>query len=280
MKHTASLIVILTCFTFSSSAQHNSLPYFDDFESGAPGWMPYVIYQSGTNWELGTPTSGFTVGAFSGNNCWDVNLNSVYSNYAVSYLSSPIFNFSNVAQAHISFWTKYNAEYLWDYMAVQYTVDKGDSWLYMPFPNLINPDGNVQKWIHSSLTVNDLLGYATVQFRFVFVSDGSIAYDGYSIDDFRIELEALSSAEINQQTAFSFFPNPSFGNVTFDFSTSVENDATITIYNAEGKNVLHQKVTAFSNSANLDLHLSNGIYSVVLNNNDSRVVKKLVLLNK
>jgi hypothetical protein len=276
MKQTITLLA-LTCFSLASPAQQASLPYFDDFETGAPGWTPYVIVQSGTNWELGSPTSGFTIGAYSGRNCWDVNLNSPYSNFAVCYLSSPIFDFSYVTHAEISFWTRYQAEYLWDYMAVQYTANKGDTWEFLPFPNLINPDGFVEKWIHSSLSVNDLYGNSSIQFRFVFVSDGSIAFDGYSIDDFRIDIGALGAPESGANNAFSFYPNPSNGSLNFSFPGILNKDALISIYDATGKQIKSYEAATLI-SAQTDLGLNQGVYSVALENSGSLAVKKLVVV--
>ncbi|MDQ3051346.1 MAG: T9SS type A sorting domain-containing protein, partial [Bacteroidota bacterium] len=216
---------------------------------------------------------------YSGMNCWDVNLNSAYSNYAVCYLSSPIFDFSLVAQAHISFWTMYRAEYLWDYMSVQYSVDKGDSWEFMPFPNLINPDGYVEKWIKSELHVNNLYGYGAVQFRFIFVSDNSIALDGYSIDDFRIDIDALSTPDLNSGDAFSFYPNPSNGSVNFSFKNSNYIQAQITVYDATGKIILTQPITNLPNNSLSLSNLNQGTYSVVYNDADAVIVKKLVVVH-
>jgi len=278
MKQTSTLFALLFCFTLTSKAQQSALPYYDDFESGAPGWTPYVSVPCGTNWELGTPSTGFIIGAHSGTNCWDVNLNGVYSNYAQCFLSSPIFDFTYVAQAHISFWTKYHTEYLWDYMSVQFSVDKGDSWEYMPFPGLINPDGYVEKWIKSELHVNDLYGYSAVQFRFVFVSDNSIAYDGYSIDDFQIEIDALSAPEINSENDFTFYPNPSNGDVQLNLSKILNKDAALTIYNIQGQQVWKQLINAIPENGQLNLPLPNGIYNLVLETPTSSVTKQLVII--
>lgn len=279
MKPTFTLLSLFTCLSLSVTAQRASLPYFDDFESGALGWTPYVDVACGTNWELGTPNTGFTIGAYSGVNCWDVNLNSVYSNYAVCYLSSPIFDFTTVAQAHVSFWTKYYSEYLWDYMSVQYSVDKGDSWEYMPFPNLINPDGYVEKWIKSELHVNNLYGYAAVQFRFVFVSDNSVAYDGYSIDDFRIEIDALGAPEIDAHDHFTIYPNPSDGNVSLNFAAPVNSNGQVAIYDMTGKMIVSQELSLLNENSFNITQLSSGTYSVVYRDDVAVYVKKLVVVN-
>ncbi len=279
MKPTFTLISLFTFLTLSVVAQRSTLPYFDDFETGAPGWTPYVDVACGTNWELGTPNTGFTIGAYSGLNCWDVNLNSAYSNYAVCYLSSPIFDFTMVAQAHVSFWTKYYSEYLWDYMSVQYSVDKGDSWEFMPFPNLVNPDGYVEKWIKSELHVNNLYGYAAVQFRFVFVSDNSIAYDGYSIDDFRIEIDALGAPEIDSNDQFTIYPNPSNGDVSLSFAAPLKPNSQLTVYDIVGKLVAAHELSRLNTDAFTISGLRSGTYTVVYRDNDTVYFKKLVVVD-
>src|SRR5689334_21094620 len=138
MKRTASLLILTITLATNLHAQRASLPYFNDFETGQTGWLSSDDGLSGTSWEWGTPTFGFTIGAYSGNHCWDVNLNTGYTNDAICYLVSPVFDFSFVSQVQISFWTKYKTEFMWDYLSVQYTVDNGDSWSYLPFPNLVS----------------------------------------------------------------------------------------------------------------------------------------------
>jgi Secretion system C-terminal sorting domain len=278
MKQTATLLLILCCFTLTLRAQQTALPYADDFETGAPGWASVDDGICGTSWELGTPTFGFTIGAHSGLNCWDVNLNTAYTNNAVCYLISPVFDFSQVPMAYISFWTKYNAEYLWDYMSVQYSVDKGDTWSYMPFPNLIDPDGYVPRWIQSTLAVSDLYGFASVQFRFEFISDGNIIYDGYSVDDFRIDLDPLSAPQVHPDNAsFSFYPNPSRGNVNFNFPDK-STSASIVIYDVTGKTVMSQQLAELSSNNMHFSQLKKGTYSVVYSDVDVVMAKKLVVV--
>jgi|SRR5688572_22282910 len=277
MKHFYSLITFLLFTSYLTTAQRASLPYFENFESGPAGWISSDDGVCGTSWELGTPTIGYTIGAYSGNKCWDVNLNTGYTNNAACYLISPIFDFTFVSNAQISFWTKYNAEFLWDYLSVQFTLNNGDTWTYLPFPNLISPDGYVLKWIKSALTVDYLYGNPNVQFRLAFVSDGSFTYDGYSIDDFRIELDALSSPELSAGDAFSIYPNPSRGEFNFSFAGKVADDAQLILYSTEGKNVMQFNASTLNQTSIADLNLPNGLYSVVFENNDSRVVKKLVV---
>ena len=271
------ILLVLTAIMFHTTlnAQRATVPYFENFENGMNGWSTADDGQ-GTAWELGTPTFGHTLAAFSGINCWDVNLNTGYLNYANCQLISPVFDFTNVTRVYVSFQTNYRIEYLWDYLSVQYTVNNGDSWNYLPFPNLTNPDGFTSRWIESSVVVDELYGYPDVQFRFSFISDGNVVYDGYSIDDFKIEMDPLSTQTISSKDdLFSIYPNPSRGEVNFNFDTNLNENAQVRIYDVTGNEIMRHLAVNLTDS---DLLLAQGIYTVVLENDSKMQVKKLVIL--
>ncbi len=278
MKKIYFVFIFCVVYLTEGYSQHAQVPYFENFESGTNGWSVWDN-NMGTTWQLGTPTVGYTIGAYSGTHCWDVNLNSGYTNNSICHLLSPIFDFTSVSIAQISFWTNYNTEYLWDYLTVQYTIDNGDSWIYLPFPELINPDGHTLKWTKTELTIDELYGYPDVQFRITFISDASTISDGYSIDDFRIEVDPLSTPAIKSNDFFTVYPNPSVGDLNFSFSNPVQNDAEVIIYNSEGQNVFQERAETLLNFSPTQHHLEKGIYTVVYKNNTTQIVKKLVLLD-
>ena len=277
MKRTLPIVILLISCLTRIHAQSTQLPYFENFENGTNGWT-IDDNGMGTTWQLGTPTFGFTLGAYSGSKCWDTNLNSCYQNNSVCNLISPAFDFSFISQARISFFTHYHTEYLWDYLTVQYTIDNGDHWSFLPFPNLNNPDGMTPKWTESALLTDELYGYPNVQFRFTFISDGSTIYDGFSIDDFRIVVDPLSAPEMNEEQAFSVYPNPSRGEVNFNFTEDLDANAQVTIYDATGKQVFLQKANNLTAHLKPEINLSQGIYTVVFDNKEAMQVKKLVVI--
>ncbi|MBL0342527.1 MAG: T9SS type A sorting domain-containing protein [Bacteroidetes bacterium] len=278
MKKYLLISIVLISILTRLNAQNNPIPYFENFENGLAGWSTSDNGQ-GTSWELGSPTIGFTQGAYSGSNCWDVNLNSGYQNNANCNLLSPVFDFTFASQVKISFFTHYRTEYLWDYLTVQYTVDNGDNWIFLPFPYLANPDGMTPKWIETSLFVNDLYGNPSVQFRFTFISDGSTIHDGYSIDDFRIESDPLSAPTLSSNDdLFTVYPNPSSGEVNINFTKSNSPNATITLFDIAGK-AIFSKPVANSSGYNLQVSsLNKGSYTVVFSDADALIVKKLVVV--
>jgi hypothetical protein len=183
--------------------------FCDNFESGNIGWTVELLPggDPGTTWQLGTPAFGATTGAYSGVNAWDINLTAPYTGNANVALRSPIFDFSATPQAGISFWINYNTEFSWDGTRLEYSLN-GTTWILMgtagagpPYFNWYNGNmicsstpgwnGNSQGWIKAemkNLASLGLTGQNFVQFRFVFCSDAIIQLDGFSIDNFCIEV--------------------------------------------------------------------------------------------
>lgn len=268
---------LLACFvTLGATAQdHLMLPYSTDFENGMAGWATWDN-NNGTEWQLGIPTFGFTPAAHSGDYCWDVNLNTSYMNNGECHLYSPLFDFTYVPVARISFWTIFHAEYLWDYLTVQYTIDNGDSWLYLPFPNLIHPDGQLDRWTESALIVNSFYGYPEVQFRFVFISDGNVVYDGYSIDDFRIDPLPTGTSD-PALSSFSVYPNPARDFVEVTTPATANHGSTLTLFDLSGREVQNVLCSGITQQRLSLSSVEKGLYLVVYNDGETTQVKRLVV---
>ena len=276
MKKAGFIIITALLCNLQGQCQNLVLPFSDNFENGLNGWLPSDDGQ-GTSWELGTPTTGFTIGAHSGNKCWDVNLNSSYQNNATCYLYTPVFDFTNTPLATISFWTSYRTEPMWDYLLVQYSVDNGDSWVFMPFPGLVDPDGYTKKWVQTSLSVSDLNGYPAVQFRFVFSSDATLTYDGFSIDDFSIQVEPLGVPVIESSDIFSLFPNPANGSFTIHQNHPGQIAATVSIFDLSGKEINRTKINSYSDTR-IDIPaLSPGTYLVSYSTDNATMFKRFLI---
>ncbi|MEP7263263.1 MAG: T9SS type A sorting domain-containing protein [Bacteroidota bacterium] len=170
-----------------------------DFESGNQGWTDSTL--SGSSWMLGTPAYGTTTGAYSGVNAWDVDLTQPYAGNTLCWLTSPVFDLSNVPFATISFNHNFSIEPDWDGTTMEITTDSGLTWNVLgsvndslavnwfnvnSFFGVPTWSGNSNGWITSSYNISNYAGLPAVQFRFVFSSDGSFSYDGHSIDDFKI----------------------------------------------------------------------------------------------
>jgi hypothetical protein len=186
-----------------------SATYCDQFENGNLGWTVQLLpgANPATTWQLGTPAFGATTGAHSGVNAWDINLTSAYTGDADVALISPIFDFSAVTLAGISFWINYNTEGSWDGTRLEYSLN-GTTWIQMgnagagpPYFNWYDNNmncsatdgwnGNSNGWKKAemkNLASLGLAGQSYVQFRFVFCADAIIQVDGFSMDDFCIEI--------------------------------------------------------------------------------------------
>jgi hypothetical protein len=233
LRTTCAISALL--ISFNVHAKTITLPYQENFENGSQGWTA-TSNGMGSEWQLGTPGYGITTGAYSGSSCWDINLNSAYENMAECYLISPEFDFTNLTTARVSFWTQYHIEHLWDFMLVQYTDDGGTTWNYLPFPELVSPDGTSSKWVKSSLDVSDIIGAPVIQFRFLFSSDATVTYDGISIDDFSIETMPLGMPVLNTQ-ATTVYPNPGNGEF-FIFGPDMQvGDFKVEVYDEKGQPV-------------------------------------------
>jgi hypothetical protein len=68
-----------------------SQQFFDNFNGVNVGWSTTNSGNANTSWQLGTPAFGGTNSAYSGTQCWDVNLTNAYGNNANCALVSPLF---------------------------------------------------------------------------------------------------------------------------------------------------------------------------------------------
>jgi hypothetical protein len=185
-----------------SVANSQPLPYFNDFESDTSGWRDQTL--GATRWEYGLPVYGQTTGAYSGNFCWDTDLDSAYTPNAFATLTTPTFDFRNTVAPYLEFALNCKSEDGWDGLRIDYSLNNGATWLVLGSVNdplatnwYTDPqlnsssqpawEGQIPGWILPRYRLSILNGYAAVRFRFLFTSDGTISQDGVSIDNFRIE---------------------------------------------------------------------------------------------
>ncbi|HRS08353.1 MAG TPA: T9SS type A sorting domain-containing protein, partial [Bacteroidia bacterium] len=232
--------------------------YCDDFENGNIGWSTKNNSTTpGSDWQFGTPTFGTTNSAYSGVNCWDINLNSVYGANANSELYTPIFDLSNAVDATISFWQNVASESNWDGTRMEYRIGNG-AWTILGTPcdtltmgqfnwyndNQLNSSqqyawtqGNAlcalpTGWIRSMRKLEPIFNnQPMVQFRYIFNSDGSVQTNGYSIDDFCVNVPVpLTVTPVAVSTAN---PGPPFifPGQSMPFKSKIYNDGTSAVNN-------------------------------------------------
>ncbi|MEO8151014.1 MAG: T9SS type A sorting domain-containing protein [Bacteroidia bacterium] len=191
--------------------QHQGIPvlaltYCNDFDAGGgAGWTSIPSPIGNTLWELGTPAFGVTNTAYSNPNSWDINLTTAYENEADAKLVSPFFDFTGMANVGLSFWQNRRVETNWDGVRIEYS-ENGLPWQVLGsigaiqsvnwYTNTINSSGGLPAWdnttggtwIKSSLNVSQFNNVGLVQLQFVFTSDLSVIWDGFSIDNFCLTL--------------------------------------------------------------------------------------------
>ncbi|WIV12986.1 S8 family serine peptidase [Proteiniborus sp. MB09-C3] len=166
----------------SATAAEVTAIFNTDFEADNGGFV-----SGGTNnaWDWGVPTSGPN-GAASGEKLWATNLAGNYPVNSDSYIESPDIVIPEDKTPILTFNHWYDFEgstTLWDYGQVQVSKDNGATWTN------VTPSGKygtrLQTWRYEEIPLDDYRG-ETIKVRFFFHSDGSVAYQGWYVDDVNI----------------------------------------------------------------------------------------------
>ena len=247
-----------TYISFTHAPTISTFPYSEDFENGVGGWI-----EGGTNssWAFGTPNKYTIQGASSGVNAWVTGgLGSSYYNASEnSYVESPCFDFTNIANPWISmriWWETYDG---YDGAVLQGSIDGGIT--YTTIGNYNDPNNwyNEQmayymptgmqecwsgyQWSNSAPTnyvtathgLTGLGGQPDVRLRIFFGSGTwSNYYDGFAFDDVNIaEPPVLTLGNdlvlCQGDSTILDVTNPLF--VDYNWSTTIfNNDSRDTIY--------------------------------------------------
>lgn len=177
-------------------AQPIALPLFVDFENG----LPY--------WEL-TGDWGLTTADFhSSSHSLTESPQGEYPNSIETTATLNALDMSNMTEANLSFWTKYELETNYDYMYLELTTN-GTNWI-----NLETFNGNQNSWTQKFYSLNDYLGLSYVQLRFRFVSDNYVTEQGMFIDDIEITSTYVGLGENTDEV--TIYPNPGNGLLQLD----------------------------------------------------------------
>jgi hypothetical protein len=179
-------------------------PYFESFEDGTAGWTSGA-FSGNDHWQLGWPSQSRIDMPLSGTNAWMTYLDQNYENEADTWLKSPVFDFSELDDPNLSVWLNIWSEASYDGMILEYSLDNsswqqviGDDGFYnrmsLPAPSHPNWSGRTEEvdgiWTEYSTSLPFLANEPQVWFCFRFTSDGDYgeAYvdEGIAIDDFRI----------------------------------------------------------------------------------------------
>ncbi|WP_299250301.1 T9SS type A sorting domain-containing protein [uncultured Lacinutrix sp.] len=247
-------------------------------------------------WERGIP-NGAVLNDSSNptNQVYATNLGGQYQDNTKSYLISECYNLSSLTSPVLEFDMAFQLELDWDILYMEYSTDQGLNWSVLgtasdpnwynsstlPGNNCINCPG--AQWTGSSTSLSnysyDLSAFTaetTMMFRFVFHSDQSVTEEGAIIDNLVVTQNALSVDEFNVN-GFSVYPNPSHG--IFNIKTKTPQAFNYDIFDITGKLILQQKNVKANNSQHqIDIsNYASGIYLLEIYNQQSKIVKKLML---
>ncbi|UCD19393.1 MAG: Omp28-related outer membrane protein [candidate division WOR-3 bacterium] len=253
--------------------------FADDMESGVGEWTHSGIND---NWHLtehksSSPTHSWYCGL---ENLW------YYTNQNDASLVSPYFIASPESTLH--FYHQYDLEVGWDYSYVE--IDNGSGW-WRTFDEY---NGNQATWIGESYPLSEYSGQ-TVRLRFRFVSDYSAYEEGWYIDDVLVPMLGVQESgtpENLRAISLNVSPNPFAKQTQIRYMIQDARDMTqepkMNIYDATGRLVKSFDLESSSmdrassviwdGTDQLDRKLPGGVYFITLQNFDSKIVKKAILV--
>jgi len=195
----------------SSVISINTFPYSESFESGNGNWTA-----GGTNnsWQLGEPENTVIDTASAGTQCWVTNLTGNYNLNELSYVQSPCFDLSAMADPWLEMDVWYEAEGGWDGAQVQYSADGGNSWhtlgaygdtaWYNDYdvdgiannaPGWTGADANGSNgWITVRHSMLPLTAYSGIRLRVLFGAGNFYNEEGFAFDNIHISDRGVDAA--------------------------------------------------------------------------------------
>jgi len=253
--------------------------FSDDMESGEGSWTHSGTYD---NWHLTEHKSN------SPSHSWYCGLENIwhYLNQNDISLVSPYFVAS--PDSAFSFYHQYNLEVDWDYTYVE--IDNGSGWWH----TLDEYNGAQSTWTQESFSLSDYNGQ-TVRLRFRLISDYSTYAEGWYIDDILVPMlgiQELNTPQDLKTISLHAYPNP-FTNITqirysiLDAGYSIQKP-TLKIYDASGRLVKsfkpessiqnQESSVVWDGRDDQNRKLGSGVYFITLQNSDSKIVEKAILL--
>jgi carboxypeptidase T len=237
--------------------------YFDDAESGAANW---TATGSGILWSEvsdDTYSGALCFGDSDGGNGMNNTLNFFELNLS--------FDLSGTISPILSFITKYSLEQ-GDFVDLQITVDEGNNWETLRSFELNEP------WLPYFFTLHDYTDEASVRFRFMMDTDGSIPADGFYFDDFEIsnyDSLIFSTNDLSNENEIAVYPNPFTAEISIESIDTVMAD----LFDLHGRkiNVEVKKGNGITIISNLEV-ISKGVYflKIVGNNNGITKIHKMI----
>ena len=208
------ILILLALIVFLSAGVEARAAYFSDDMEGAPKWA------ADPPWALTTSDK------HSGAQAWTDSPGGYYGNSQdVSLTLITSIDLTAAVTPQLVFWHKYQIEAEYDYGYVELSTDNGATWPYrLAAFTGISGGGAAPVWKREQLDLTPYAGQANVKIRFRLVTDKTIVWDGWTVDD-------VSVGEPPNQTAVFNIGNPKITSLDLTWSKSLDADfASYKIY--------------------------------------------------
>jgi len=285
------------------------------FEATTDNLISFDKGNTNTLWQRGQAAGTvLTSTVAGGSNVYGTNLSGLYPNSMNSYLVSQCYDLTQFQNPTIKFDMAFDLEPDFDYLNIEYSTDSGTTWSILGnatsgttwynssnTPNATNCDFCVgAQWTGAGTDANQIggvnadkvnyswsmpdFGYggATPQsniiFRFNFVSDPGVQYEGVIVDNFVITgTQALANQQNNFET-FAISPNPTNGIVTVKLTTS--EDVKVDLYDISGRKCFTNEYKNVSTTFNQEINLGQlekGVYLLTVTSEGKTQTKKVMV---
>ena len=186
----ATSVVWVGPFTFTTPQSIVALPYAEGFETNSGDWLV-----SGTNssWEHGAPAATVISSASQGSKAWVTNLSGFYNVNENSYVTTPYFDnsagtFDVVYEFDMALATENNWDETWveysfnDTLWTKLLASNGSLAWYNDPLNQWWEGNTATSWTLRRSIIPNSAGQ-TVHVRHAFSSDASVSYDGVGLDE-------------------------------------------------------------------------------------------------
>jgi len=249
-------------------------------------------------WQIGKPTTPNLNDVVSSG--YVTNPSGNYPDQTTSYLTSPCYNLANLNNPILKFKMAFDLEEHWDLIHMEYSIDQGDSWEVLGTandPNWYNSNRTPEttgsdcfncigaQWTGTSTTLKEysynlapLNNEAVIMFRYKFISDQAINFEGVVIDDFIIDASGtILATDDFEKGTFTIYPNPS--SAVFNIQRRNGNDEAmhLKVFDVTGKIIREEDhITDTNYQLNMQ-SVSKGIYFIQLSIGNKKLLKKLIL---
>lgn len=272
-----------------------SVPSAHSFEDGLIPAQSNVI-----NGNTGTVTWAIKSGNGANGTTKSLFLNNISANTSgqLDIWETPIYNFSNITNASLSYWYAYakKTSTQADTFKLQYSLDCGGSWTNVTgFTNIntmatnsggvtnsaFNP--TAAQWKQTNIIsafLSSLNNKPSVKFRFYFRAGAGGANNIY-FDEINLN-GTVSSNELENSIGLAIYPNPTNAASTIEFDTPNNEVAFISVTDLIGRTVepvqkLESNANHITHIVNKNNSLAKGVYFINIDINQQRVSKKLII---